>query len=77
MSCSDVSYYFSWLESPNHKRALPRELGCKLITSDAAIFSAAGSFNSSLINHPGPVFEATQIVDILVTHIFEQLASEG
>ena len=32
---------------------------------------------SSLIDRPGPVFEATEIEDIVVTHIFEQLASEG
>src|SRR3984957_1895468 len=33
--------------------------------------------HSDLIDRPGPVFEATEIVDVVVTQFLEQLASES
>src|ERR1700732_5399091 len=39
--------------------------------------SAPVPFKSSLVDRAGPVLEGTEIVDLVVTHIFEQLAGEG
>jgi hypothetical protein len=61
--------------SPSWRRGIAST--CFAQVTARSFAHAAGSFNSSLIDRPGPVFEATDIVDIVVTHFFEQLASEG
>ena len=47
------------------------------VAAHASLSSAPVSFNSSFVDRAGPVFEAAEIVDIVVTHIFEQLTSKG
>ena len=63
---SDLPALAFILLSPSWRRGIAST--CFAQVTARSFAHAAGSFNSSLIDRPGPVFEATDIVDIVVTH---------